>query len=51
MNIGKLITKAQQIQEQAAIQAETAKTVLSEDTRNLIQRAKWHHDRIPFTDL
>ena len=51
MNIGKLITKAQQIQEQAAIQAETAKTALSEDTMKLIQRAQWHHDKVPFTNL
>jgi hypothetical protein len=50
-NLGKIIVKAQQIQEEAAIRAETAKTALSEDTMKLIQRARWHHDHIPFTNL
>ena len=50
-NLGEIMVKAQQIQEEAAIQAETAKTALSEDTMKLIQRARWHHDHIPYTDL
>jgi hypothetical protein len=51
MNIEKLMAKAQQVQEQAAITAETAKSTLSEDTKKLIQRARWHHDKVPYTDL
>ena len=51
MNIGKLITKAQQIQEKVVLDAETATTSLSEDTLNLITHSKWHHERCPFTDL
>ena len=50
-NLGKIIVEAQQIQEQAAIQAETAKSQLSEDTMHLIQNSRWHHDHIPYTNL
>lgn len=50
-NLREISVKAQQIQEEAAIQAEAAKTALSEDTMKLIQRARWHHDHIPFTNL
>lgn len=47
MNIGKLNTIAQQ----ATTQVEVAKIGLSEDTIKLVQRAKWHHDKVPYTKL
>lgn len=45
MNLRELNAKIQ------PVQAYNISTALCEETLNLIQQARWHHDRVPFTKL